>query len=179
MWEGCDVVSERQKLHSLLPNSWGAERRHPDELLWGDHRQSLGECIHMVCSTLVAIQDIQASPICVRWILALKLSWKSRLCFFQLFCFLALSFLTDYFRVFRHIYPYLNEVNWQKPRQTNWWPVETLWTYRSALNTTRLQAGLWLVRKIFFMPVTWRWSTPIVKNQAATICVQQHYNQLK
>lgn len=95
MWEGRDVVSQRQKLHSLLPNSWGAERRHPDELLWGDHRQSLGESIHMVCSPLVArwscnCEDVQASANCVRWILALKLSWKPCLyfvCFVVLNCF--------------------------------------------------------------------------------------------
>lgn len=54
VWERRDVISECQELHSLLPNSWGAECHHPDELLWGDYCQSLGEYIQMVftCSQL-------------------------------------------------------------------------------------------------------------------------------
>lgn len=48
VWERRDVISERQELHSLLPNSWGAECHHPHELLWGDYCQSLGEYIQMV-----------------------------------------------------------------------------------------------------------------------------------
>ena len=43
MWKRRDVFSECQELHSLLPNSWGTECHYPDELLWGNHRQSLGE----------------------------------------------------------------------------------------------------------------------------------------
>lgn len=48
VWERRDVFGECQKLHSLLPNSRGAQCHHPDELLWGDHCQSLGQSLQAV-----------------------------------------------------------------------------------------------------------------------------------
>lgn len=60
VWKRRDVLSECQELHSLLPNSWGAKRYNPDELLWGDHSQSLGEYrqIMFVCGQLDNLQSV-------------------------------------------------------------------------------------------------------------------------
>lgn len=53
VWKRCNVLSECQELHSLLPNSWGTKCQHPDELLRGDHSQSLGEYHQTVVSIMV------------------------------------------------------------------------------------------------------------------------------
>lgn len=54
VWKRRDVFGECQKLHSLLPDSRGAKCHHPDELLWGDHCQSLGQSVQaaFVCGRL-------------------------------------------------------------------------------------------------------------------------------
>lgn len=80
VWERRDVISECQELHSLLPNSWGAECRHPDELLWGDYCQSLGEYIQMVftCGQLDNLAEVtvvhpSVDILCEVEVLAVKL----------------------------------------------------------------------------------------------------------
>lgn len=62
VWKGCDVFSQRQELHPLLPDSWGAECQHPDELLWRDHRQPLGKHLsHCLFLLWTALNPFRAS----------------------------------------------------------------------------------------------------------------------